>query len=181
MYIMVYKNNLKSSVWKVFEIFVDEPLTIHYVKEISRRISLSPPSVRKHVGDLENQNLIMKKKGERFIGFIANRDNESFIFFKKMFNMMKLKESEVVEFISNSMHPQAIVLYGSYAKGEDVEKSDIDIFILSKIKKNLDFGKYENLLKRKIHIINEERLNKLQKNLEYEIINGIVLKGYLKN
>lgn len=49
MYIMEQKSILKSSIWKVFEIFVDEPLKINYIKEISRKIKLAPTSVKKHI------------------------------------------------------------------------------------------------------------------------------------
>lgn len=184
MYIMEQKSNinfvLKTSIWKVFEVFVDEPLRIHYVKEISRRISLAPTSVKKHLDDLEKERIIIKKKGERFIGYIADRDNDNFLFYKKLFNIIKIKESNLIKYIKDTMYPNAIILYGSYYRGEDMEKSDIDLFLISKSKKELDLEKYEKILKRKIHIIIEENLNKLNENLKLEIINGLIMDGYLK-
>jgi len=181
MYIMEQISIFKSSIWKVFEVFVDEPLKIHYIKEISRKIKLAPTSVKKHIMDLEKQEIIFKKKGERFTGYIANRDNEDFIFYKKIFNQMKIQNSGLINQIKNTLYPKSIVLYGSYLRGEDVEESDIDLLIISKTKKHVSSSKFEKILKRKIHIIIEENLNKLNKNLKLEVINGLVLFGYLEN
>jgi len=52
-----------------------------------------------------------------------------------------------------------------------VEDSDIDLLIISKVKKRLEIEKFEKILHRKIHIIIEEDL----KNLKQKIINGCVL------
>ena len=181
MYIMKQKSIFKSSIWKVFEVFVDEPLKIQFIKQISRKINLAPTSVKKHIQDLEKGNIITKRKGERFYGYIANRDSENFLFYKKMFNLMKIKESGLLENLINSLFPKSIVLYGSYFRGEDVEGSDIDLFILSKKGKNINLENFEKTLKRKIHIITEEKFNNINNNLKLEIINGIVLYGYLKD
>lgn len=179
MYTMVQKTTLKSSIWKVFEVFVDEPTKIHYIKEISRKINLAPTSVRKHLERLEKENLIIKEKGEIFFGFKANRDNEDFLFYKKISNITKIKESELLDFLINSIYPQTVILYGSYLRGEDIEKSDIDLFVISKIKKRLDLEKFEKILNRNVHLIIDKDFSKLSKELRLEIINGLVLHGYL--
>lgn len=47
-----------------------------------------------------------------------------------------------------------IILFGSYAKGKETEKSDIDLLIINKDgKKSLSFAKYEVLFKKKINSI----------------------------
>ena len=181
MFIMEQKSILKSSIWKVFEIFVDEPLKIHYIKEISRKIKLAPTSVKIYIQDLEKQSIIKIKKGERFNGYIANRDNNYFLFYKKIFNLIKIKESGLTDYLTNLLYPKSIILYGSFLKGEDIEESDIDLLIISKIKKQIEPKKFENILNRKIHIIIKENLKKLPKNLKLEVINGEVLYGYLKD
>ena len=176
---MEQKSILKDSIWKVFEVFVDEPIKMHYIKEISRRINLAHTSVIKHLEKLEKENLIKKEKGERFFGFKANRDNENFLFYKKISNLTKIKESGLLDFLINSIYPQTIILYGSYLRGEDIEKSDIDLFIMSKSRKTLEIEKFEKILNRKIHIIIDKNLKNFSKELKLEIINGLVLYGYL--
>ncbi len=176
---MVQKSIFKSSIWKVFEVFVDEPLKNHYIKEISRKINLAPTSVRKHVSDLERAGIIIKRKGERFYAYAANRDNNDFLYYKRIFNLIKIKESGLIEYIVKSIYPISIVLYGSYSIGEDVETSDIDLLIITKTRKRLEFDTFERKLKRKIHPIFESSIKNLHKNLRSEAINGIVLHGYL--
>lgn len=171
----------KCSLLKVFSIFCEEPLEIHYIKEISKKIDLAPTSVRNHLAELLQQNIINKKKGERFIGFIANRDNEDFLFYKKIINLINIKESGLIKFIIDSIYPQAIIIYGSYLRGEDIKDSDIDIFILTKVKKRLNFEKFEKILKRRIHILSGVNIKDLPLELKLEINNGFVLYGYLKN
>lgn len=178
---MEQKCIFKCSIWKVFEVFVDEPLKMHYIKEISGKIKLAPTSVKNHLSELEKENLITKEKGERFYGFIANRENNDFLFYKRIFNIMKIKESGLLEFLIKSIYPQTIILYGSYLSGEDVEKSDIDLLIISKVKKRIETEKFERILKRNIHIITESDIKKLPKELKSEVVNGLVLYGYLKN
>lgn len=48
----------------------------------------------------------------------------------------------------------AVILFGSYAKGKETEKSDVDILVINKDgKKSISFSKYELLFKKKINPI----------------------------
>jgi len=180
MYTMEQKSIFnKCSILKVFKVFTDEPLKIHYIKEISRKISLAPTSVKNHIQELEKQNLIIKKQGERFFGYISNRENDNFLFYKKLLNLSKLKESGLLDYLIESFYPKSIILYGSYLSGEDVESSDIDLMIVSKTRKIVETNKFEKILKRKIHIIIESNIKGLISELKSEVVNGLVLYGYL--
>ena len=64
-------------------------------------------------------------------------------------------------------------------KGDDIENSDIDIFVQAK-EKGLNLVEYEKTLNRKISLFFKENFSKLNAELKNNIINGIVLKGYLK-
>ena len=174
----MYMIEQKCSLWKVFQVFVAEPTKTHYIKEISRKVKLAPTSVRIHLKELEKQNFIIKEK-DRFPGFKANRENQEFLFYKSMDNLIQLKKSGVLERITEKIHPKAIVLLGSYQKGEDIEESDIDLFISTKVKKDLELNDFESKLKRKIHLLQGD-LSNLNKELRSEIINGMILYGYLE-
>lgn len=180
MYTMVQKSIFDSGFSKVFGIFVREPLTIHFVKEISRKINLAHTSVKKHLDRMVEAGLVYREKGERFFGYKVARDSEDFIFYKRLFNLMNLRMAGVVEEIKKINHFVAIVLYGSYLRGEDVEKSDIDLFLLSGSDKLPDFEDSEKLLGRELHVIVEKDLNNLSDELRNELMNGLVLDGYLK-
>lgn len=162
----------KCSIWKVAEVFFIEPTKTHFIKEISKKIDLAHTSVKKHVLDLIDLRLIRKSNSEVFPGYRANRENPDFIFYKKIFNFVSLKESKVVDYLKEK-YPQSIILFGSYSKGEDIETSDIDIFIDCKKFKS-DLKQYEKYLGRKIHLLFKEETNK---SLTGNINQGIVLFG----
>ena len=77
-----------------------------------------------------------------------------------------------------------IVLFGSYASARDDAGSDIDICMISNIKKEFSTEKYEQKLNRKIslHKFSEDSWGKAKKsnpNLVNNICNGIILSGEL--
>ena len=163
------------SIISVLEVFFQEPTKIQFIREIGRKINLAQTSTRNNIRELEKQGLIIKKKSSPFDGFIANRENEKFTYYKQVYNIYSLYEikKKIVEEIS----PKAIILFGSYLRGEDIETSDVDIIILSKIKKELDFSKFEKSLKRNIHLIFVKEFSELDDNIKKSINNGLVMHG----
>jgi len=81
--------------------------------------------------------------------------------------------------------PRAIILFGSYRKGDDTENSDIDIaveVIGDEEVQVIELGKISKLGYRKnviitLHIFSR---NKIDLNLFSNIANGIVLDGFLE-
>lgn len=163
------------SIIKVLEIFFKEPTTIHFIREISKKIDLAPTSVKNHITELNKSKLIIQQKSKPFNGYIANRENEKFLFYKKVYNLFSLYGLK--EEIINNIYPKAIILFGSYSLGEDIESSDIDLVIISKIKKNINLKKFENHLKRRINLIIIEDINKLDSSIINKVYNGITLHG----
>ena len=165
----------KCSYLKVLEVFFVEPSTVHFIKEISRKINLAPTSVRNYIKDLLAKGLIKKKKAKPFDGFIANRENEDFIFYKRVYNLCSLKD--ITNFLISNFWPKLIVVFGSYARGEDVETSDIDILIISKERKEINLDRFERKLKRKINLLIIDNIKQLDEKIIKKIYNGIVLYG----
>ena len=165
----------KCSYLNVLEIFFKEPTKIHFIREISRKISLAPTSVRNYIQEMENKRLIIKKEAEPFNGFIANRENEDFISLKQVYNLYSLVDLKKA--IIQKIGPRTLILFGSYQRGEDIENSDVDILIVSKIKNGISLERYEKNLLRKIHITFVKDINDLDENLISNIKNGWVLYG----
>jgi predicted nucleotidyltransferase len=162
----------KCSIWRVAEVFFIEPTKVHFIKEISRKINLAPTSVKVHIDSLVKEGLIEETNKEIFKGYISKRDNPDFIFYKKINNLIQLKFSDITESLKEH-YPKSVILFGSYDKGEDIESSDIDIFIDSKNFK-VDIEKFEKLLKRSVHIIFKKEAGK---NLLESINQGTILFG----
>ena len=66
-----------------------------------------------------------------------------------------LQKHPVLKKISKDLHTKEVVLlFGSYAKGKETEKSDIDLLIINKDgKKTISFSKQELLYRKKINPI----------------------------
>ncbi len=174
----------KDNRHRILEIFFEDPLPKgigFQLREISRKISLAPASVKRYLGELEKERLIVKEK-HRIHGYpiyYANKDNENFIFLKKIDNIIRIEESGLLNYLLDSCMPDTIILFGSASKGEDLKDSDMDLFLLCKEKK-LDLNQYEKKLNRRINLFFSEDFKKLSKELKNNVINGIILKGYLK-
>ena len=160
------------SLWNVAEVFFKEPTKMHFIKSISKKINLAHTSVKRHIEILIREGFVKKVDSEPFNGYKAERENPEFIFYKKISNNIQLKESGLTEYLREN-YPKSIILFGSYDKGEDVESSDIDLFIDSK-KFKLNIKKFEEILKRNIHIIFMEESNK---SLKESINQGTILFG----
>ncbi|MEK6914729.1 MAG: nucleotidyltransferase domain-containing protein [Nanoarchaeota archaeon] len=170
---MLQKNNK----YKVLKIFFDNTTTIFGLREISRKASLALPSVKKYLDELASEGLIRKEVRKNTPQYIANRDSEKFKFYKILSIQYELFESGVIEYIWKQVSPEAIILYGSSRKGESIENSDIDLFVIGKkIEINLD--KFEKILNKKIHLIINNFYD-VPKELRKNLINGILLKGYI--
>ena len=165
--------------YKILQEFFDFPRKDFQMREISRNTKIAQPSVMNHLKALVSEKLISKEKKGIYPSYIANRENEFFKQYKINDLILKMKKIGLIEYIYNSCLPNVIILFGSASKGEDIEKSDIDLFVQSPEKK-LSLEKYEKLLKRNISILFKEDFSKLNDELKNNIINGIIIKGYLK-
>jgi predicted nucleotidyltransferase len=160
------------------EIF-DFPRKDFQMRERSRRTKIAQPSVINYLKSLIDEGLIVKEKKGIYPSFKANRDNESFKLYKKLNLIQQIYKSHLISYIYDSCLPSTIILFGSASKGEDIEESDIDLFIQSKEKK-LELDKYEKILNREISLFFEENFSRLNKELKNNILNGIIIKGYIK-
>ena len=74
-----------------------------------------------------------------------------------------------------------LTLFGSYARGEDVEESDIDLYLEAQNTKPIQLDKYEKILGHKIQVFMHKNIRDIKnKDLANNIINGITLNGFLE-
>ena len=173
----------KSSMDKTAEVFFINPTKKHYLMDISRSIGLAHTSVRRNLDKLVKWGLItesIEKKGDRkFPLYLANLDNKNFKKYKTIYNISSVLQSKLIEFIEEKLMPKTIVLFGSYQRGEDIEKSDIDLFVECK-KEELVTSSFEKKLGRKIELHFNDNFKSYSKELKNNIINGTVLSGFLE-
>ena len=169
----------KYNRYKLLKLFLDSPTDSFRLREIARLTKISPPSVMIYLREFENEGLIKKQVKRKVPFYTAVRDNLNFVLYKKISILYEVNKIKLVEYLWDKLSPEAIVLYGSYSKGESIEDSDLDLFILGK-NKEIDLTDFEKKLNKKIHIISKESLKDTPNELKNNILNGIILKGYVK-
>ena len=164
--------------YKVLSLFFKEPTKKFHKREISRILKLGLPSVSAHLDKLEKDGLIKRVK-EGIYETYSSSGNMAFNVQKLAYNITTVHDSGLVEFLAKEFTPDCIVLFGSASGGEDIESSDIDIFMVSG-KKEVDLATFEKLLSRKISLHTTNDFSSLSKELRNNITNGIKLYGYLE-
>jgi len=163
---------------KIMNLFFNNPNKEFYLREISRLNGIPPSGTFRILNELEKKGLITRNKNKAVTNFKL-KDNEKVRILKRLFNISNIYKSKLADFLAdNYNNPTAIVLFGSYSLGENNEKGDIDIAVITKKHKDLDLSKFEKYLGRKIHLL-EVDINNVSKEFKNNLANGFVLGGYL--
>lgn len=169
----------KWSRYRVLQQFFDFPRKAFLIRELSRNTRLAQTAVRLHLNALLAEGLITKDKTGLYPSFRAVRDGPLFKLLKAQNIVLQLRQTGVLRIIEKMAYPTCIVLFGSAARGEDTEESDIDLFVQSKRMK-LDLSKFEKALNRNINLLFEHDLKTIGPELLNNLANGYVVYGYLK-
>ena len=156
------------------------PTKVCTIRELARLTNISPTWVSKIIKRFEKEGIVEVASDANSLKIRAKRELV-FIRLKKALNLSELYSSGIVDKLAETYHkPEAIVLFGSYARGEDTENSDIDIAILTDRKEVTEpYIKYEKTLKRKISlkVLNPKNLTR---EFASSLANGIVVYGYFE-
>ncbi len=98
---------------------------------------------------------------------------------KMLDNLSQILDSGLVEELEELYPGCAIILFGSYARGEDTIDSDIDIAVITPKQKNLELTHFEQILEREIRVQTYPSFEGLSEEMKKIIMNGIVLGGSL--
>lgn len=170
-------NNKK---WKLICFFLDNPTERIHLRALSRRLEISPSWIKNNLSELEKKELIIveKNKDSPVLYLKANRESFPFQRLKISFNLYRIFESGLLtELISIYNKPEAIVLFGSYCRGEDIEESDIDLAVINCPEKKFNLKPLEKKLNRTIKILLLDS-TKIEPEFRNTLANGIILYGY---
>lgn len=161
------------------EFFFLNPTARLRVREIERRTGCPLPSVIRYTKELDGEGILKSVSVSNVRLYSADRGSENFIVQKRLHNMELLHESGLVGYLRTELSNPVIVLFGSYSRGDDVETSDIDIYIESTKKPNLKV--FEKKLKRRIQLFIYRNIHEIEnKELANNIVNGITLNGFIE-
>lgn len=193
-------HTLKIAMQKILAALYRFPEVEFSLSELAEHARVSKSTASRLIGYLKDDGIVYIEDKKIILRIKANSDNFQFKKLKIVHNLSRLYEVQLIEYLEKALdHPKAIVLFGSYRRGEDTSASDIDIAVETTEDtptQEIDFPEqkpafrsyatlmtkkkyYENFLGRKIqlHLFNRKRVDI---NLFNNIANGIVLSGFLE-
>ena len=175
----------RESTFKLVKLIFDSPNKSFHIRELAKKTGLSTTAItgRHFLKDLERYGLIKVEKTDLATNIRANLESDAYSFYKKIFNLYLLERYGLIWTLKEVYKPEAIILFGSFAKGEDTENSDIDILIVTQRKAAGigDFIKqFEKEVNRKVNLHFLESVSSSTAEFKNALANGIVLHGYLK-
>ena len=170
--------NIKQITKEYFFVYPNAKLR---VRELERTLKIPLPSVIRYCKELETEEILATVKIGKVVFYAANRASEKYLLEKKLYNFKRIYESGLIDYLKQELSNPPIIIFGSFAKGEDGEESDIDLYVETPSKKGLELGKFERILKRKIQIFKQKTLYEISNiHLANNIVNGITLNGYVE-
>jgi predicted nucleotidyltransferase len=182
-YLKLYEETARNKVLEVLFKFSEKEFSL---SELAKEAGVAKANIGKILEDLYNKQFIEIVKLTKIWRIKANRSNWYFIRSKIIYNLNFIYQSGLVEFLNEHFkNPKAIVLFGSFRRGEDISNSDIDIAIESEDVKEYETIKlnsleeFEKIIGRsiQIHVFNRKNADL---NVFNNIVNGIVLLGFLE-
>ncbi len=171
---------------KILHWFFAYPNKEMSLNDISKELKISKTTANKIITIFVNEKFLKKEVLGRIWRISCNQNHQYFHTRKISHNLTMICESGILEEIHKHIpNARAIILFGSYRKGDDTEKSDIDIAVEILDNKELEITElgiipklgYRKNIPVNLHIFSR---NKIDLNLFANIANGIVLEGFLE-
>jgi len=143
-------NKMNLLILKALRFFVENPYREVYLREFVRELKISPNTAQRFLDLFVKENLLKEKRKANLRYFKANLENKVFRYIKITFSIKNIMDSGLIDYLKKEKFSN-VVLFGSVAKGEDDDRSDIDLVCIGS-KKRLELEKFYNKLKREINV-----------------------------
>ena len=175
---------LERAFEKVLAWFYAYPREEISLNDLCRNVEISKTTGNSIVTSLQKDGFLSIRPLGRVWRIQTNMQHPYFVSKKIPFNLQHSYESGVIEWISENIpSARAIILFGSFRKGDDIETSDLDIAVevVDNVKEIIPltihyFGYRKNVIVQ-IHVFSKKNIDP---NLFSNIANGIVLEGFLE-
>ena len=186
--LIMYFENLfeKYKEWEILRIFLQNPKTGFYTKELARKTKIGAGTINTFLKNIHEDKILNKEIIGNVHLYSLNNENEIVKQLKILNTILEITKYKLTEKILKKDDTlTSMILYGSHANGENDEKSDIDLLIISSNKANFTttLQQLEIQLKKPISLqilsINQWNRLKTQDEIFYQSIieNHIILYG----
>ena len=178
-------NDMLPGYFKVMYWFFDYPDVPITLSELASRLKISKVTAYRAVISLIKEGFLIKEQIGRAWRITCNLSHPYNTTRKVPYHLQLIYESGIIDAI-NEAYPDnlAIILFGSYRRGDDVHNSDLDIAVevpkLGSVK-HIEFTKMDLGFRKNVpvHLLIFSR-ESIDANLFANIANGIVLEGFLE-
>lgn len=145
-------------------------------------LRVSQPAVSKALPLLEKRGFIkvMKDKRSKRLSIDLKRENPLVIGMKRADNIRQIYESGLAEFLEEKFPGRAVILFGSFSRGEDTYNSDIDIAVIGTKDKDINLRDFKKKFGKEIRINFYRSFRDIDKDLKNNILGGILLSGWVE-
>ncbi len=145
-------------------------------RKIATLLEVSATAVGKSIKLLEKRKMIKVTRNTEMNLNLIELDREHAIPLKKIENLRMIYESTFISKIEEDFPGCVIILFGSFARGDDIYSSDIDIAVIGTKKK----GKIYHALEKEVRVSTFVDFKSISKELRENLYNGIVLRGRIE-
>lgn len=169
---------------KILKYFMENSEREFHIRELAKLMKKSPTTVSKYLDKLNKKGILKSRRKLNHLLFRADTENPFFKDLKLSHNVGKIRQSGLIDYLVEKFNnPEAVILFGSFAKAENIPRSDIDFLIVTPLKKEVRLQKFEKILGHGIQLFlhsNTElrEMRTSNKNLLNNFVNGIILYGF---
>ena len=154
----------------ILALFYEEPSLQMTVRQIAARTKINRSTVQRSLKVLRDEGVLSTEN--HWLDSWQNQLKKSHYYVEK------IAKSGLVDYLETELAASAIILFGSFRKGESVKGSDIDIFVEGAREKKLDLRPFEKELGHPIQLFVKPKITALPPHLLNSVVNGIKLRGY---
>lgn len=182
-YLKLYEETARNKIVGVLFRYPEKEFSL---SDLAREAGVAKANIGNILNEFQEAGIINIEKLSKIWRIRSNQTNWIYVRSKIVYNLNFIYKSGLVEFLVDFFkNPKAVVLFGSFRKGEDIYNSDIDIAIESAEAKGYEtiglreLSEFEMSIGRKIqiHLFNRESIDI---NVFNNIANGILLWGFLE-
>jgi len=148
------------------------------IREYARLSKISPPSASKRLAAFRKEGLLKNENDRKYIYYYANRESQLFVGLSRLYWQVEFEKCGLISHIEKELVEPVVVLFGSFSKAEIKHDSDIDIAVFSVSRKDINLGRFEGRLGRKVQLFAYGDRNDVKsRELLNNIMNGFIIRG----
>ena len=132
------KYNINQTTQKILALFTTDYQRAIHLREIARNIQTDKKAVGIHLNRLENLNILQstqKGRNKEYQLNLGNPVTKHYLILAETYTTITyLEDNFIIKKLTGEIADKingAIILFGSYAKGEATEDSDIDLLVIT--------------------------------------------------